>query len=226
MTFFTPWVHGIQWFFDYQYVPENPDFGIQKAKCQARLAAAKTPEEYKLICEEMFQLLSTSSDPQVKPSSSKIHAASSSQSSTKTAHKSKGKTSSSSSSDTSSSSSEDSDEALSVIKIKTHYDLELHQWNIKRQPFLIGDFRGVKKTLLDWCILYEACSGSKSHYVESIMLVLYVDDILLAANDVGLLHDVKDFLSKNFDMKDMGEASFVIRIEIFRDRSQGLLGSS
>ncbi|XP_037491769.1 uncharacterized protein DDB_G0271670-like [Jatropha curcas] len=91
------------------FTSKNPDFGIQKAKCQARLAAAKTPEEYKLICEEMFQLLSTSSDPQVKPSSSKIQAASSSQSSTKTAHKGKGKISSSSSSDTSSSSSEDSD---------------------------------------------------------------------------------------------------------------------
>ncbi len=30
----------------------------------------------------------------------------------------------------------------------------------------------------------------------------------------------------NFDMKDMGEASFVIRIEILRNRSQGLLGLS
>ena len=27
-------------------------------------------------------------------------------------------------------------------------------------------------------------------------------------------------------MKDMGEASYVIRIEIFRDRSQGILGLS
>ena len=41
-----------------------------------------------------------------------------------------------------------------------------------------------------------------------------------------MLHDVKGFLSKNFEMKDMGEASFVIGIEIFRDRSQGLLGLS
>lgn len=59
-----------------------------------------------------------------------------------------------------------------------------------------------------------------------IILVLYVDDILLAANNIGLLHDVKNFLSKNFEMKDMGEASYVIGIEIFRDRTQGLLGLS
>jgi hypothetical protein len=38
-----------------------------------------------------------------------------------------------------------------------------------------------------------------------------------------LLYYVK---SKNFEMKDTGEASYVIRIEIFRDGSQGLLGLS
>ena len=57
-------------------------------------------------------------------------------------------------------------------------------------------------------------------------LVLYVDDILLATNDLGMMKNTKDFLSKNFEMKDMGEANYVIGIEIFRDRSQGLLGLS
>ena len=37
---------------------------------------------------------------------------------------------------------------------------------------------------------------------------------------------VKQFLSKNFDMKDMGEASYVIRIKIHRERSRGILGLS
>ena len=64
-------------------------------------------------------------------------------------------------------------------------------------------------------------SGSKF-----IILVLYVDDILLAVSDVRLLHDVKKFLFNNFEMKDMGDASYVIGIEIFRDRSRGLLGLS
>ena len=48
-------------------------------------------------------------------------------------------------------------------------------------------------------------------------LLLYVDDILFAANDKGLLYEVKQFLSKHFDMKDMGEASYVIDIEIHRE---------
>ncbi|KAL6327191.1 hypothetical protein AAG906_015230 [Vitis piasezkii] len=64
-------------------------------------------------------------------------------------------------------------------------------------------------------------SGSKVYF-----LVLYMDDILLVTNDKGLLHEVKQFLFKNFDMKDMGEASYVIGIKIHRDKFQGILGLS
>lgn len=37
--------------------------------------------------------------------------------------------------------------------------------------------------------------------------------------------DVNNFLSTNFEMKDIGETSYVIGIEIFHDRLQGLLRS-
>ena len=73
---------------------------------------------------------------------------------------------------------------------------------------------------MDQCI-YQKVIGSKICF-----LVLYVDDILLATNDKGLLYEVKRFLSKNFDMNDMGEASFVIDAKIHRERSQGILGLS
>ena len=42
--------------------------------------------------------------------------------------------------------------------------------------------------------------------------MLYVDDILITSNDVGLLHDTKRFLKKNFEMKDLGDASLVLGI--------------
>jgi hypothetical protein len=58
-----------------------------------------------------------------------------------------------------------------------------------------------------------------------IFLILYVDDILLAS-DVSLLLETKMFLSSKFDMKYLGEASFVLGIEIHRDRSKGVLGLS
>ena len=53
-----------------------------------------------------------------------------------------------------------------------------------------------------------------------------MDDILLATNDKGMMHGVKQFLSKNVDIKDKGEASYVIGIKIHRDRSRCILGLS
>ena len=57
-------------------------------------------------------------------------------------------------------------------------------------------------------------------------MVLYDDDILLATNDIGMVHKTKRFLSRNFEMKDLGDASFVLGIQIHRDRSQDILGLS
>ncbi|RDX88771.1 hypothetical protein CR513_29595, partial [Mucuna pruriens] len=53
--------------------------------------------------------------------------------------------------------------------------------------------------------------SSESKYI---FLVLYVDDIILASSDTSLLHETKRFLTKNFKMKDLGEASFVLGIQI------------
>ena len=67
---------------------------------------------------------------------------------------------------------------------------------------------GFVENPMDQCI-YQKVSGSKTSF-----LVLYVDDILLATNDKGTNHGVKQFLSKNFDMKDMGEALRSIEIDL------------
>ena len=56
-----------------------------------------------------------------------------------------------------------------------------------------------------------------------IFLVLYVDDILLTSNDSNLLVETKRMLSTYFDMKDLGEASYVLGIKILRDRVNGVL---
>ena len=61
---------------------------------------------------------------------------------------------------------------------------------------------------------------SRSKYI---FLVLYVDDILLATNDIGMLHETKRFISRNFKMKDLGDASFVLGIEILQEQSHGTL---
>jgi Reverse transcriptase (RNA-dependent DNA polymerase) len=70
-------------------------------------------------------------------------------------------------------------------------------------------------------IIYLKISGSKF-----IIIVLYVDDILVASSDLDILFEIKYFLSKKFDMKDIGEVSYVISIEIHRDQSREILGLS
>ena len=79
---------------------------------------------------------------------------------------------------------------------------------------------GFKENEEDNCIYAKFKNGI------FIFLILYVDDILLASSDVNLLLETKKFLSSNFDMKDLGEASFVLGIEIHRDRRKGVLGLS
>ena len=61
--------------------------------------------------------------------------------------------------------------------------------------------------------IYQKFSGSKDS-----CLVLCVNDILLVINDLNLLCDTKKFLSRNFEMKDLGNASYVLGIQIYRDR--------
>ena len=72
----------------------------------------------------------------------------------------------------------------------------------------------------DECI-YHKFSGSKY-----IFLVLYVDDILLANNDLNVLRDTKQFLSNTFEMKGFCNASFVLGIQIYRVCSKNILGLS
>ena len=56
-----------------------------------------------------------------------------------------------------------------------------------------------------------------------VFLVLYVDDILRVANGTNLLVETKQLLFSHFDMKDLGEASYVLGIQILRDRPSCIL---
>ena len=92
------------------------------------------------------------------------------------------------------------------------------QWYLKFHEIFTSF--GFEENIMDQCI-YQKVNGNKICF-----LMLYVDDILLETNDKSLLYEVKHFLSKNLDMKDMGEASYVIGIKIHRERSRGILGLS
>ena len=71
--------------------------------------------------------------------------------------------------------------------------------------------------------LDEPCVYKKSQGKVVAFLVLYVDDILLIGNDVGMLSTVKVWLANTFDMKDLGEASCIQGRKVFRDRKQRIM---
>ena len=103
---------------------------------------------------------------------------------------------------------------------KSVYELKQasRQWYLKFHNF-ISSFDFVEN-IIDQCICH------KISVRKICFLVLYVDDILLASNYKGMVREVKQFLSKIFDMKDMGDASYVIGIKLYRDRHQVTLGLS
>ena len=72
----------------------------------------------------------------------------------------------------------------------------------------------------DHCVYVKRSKGS------FIILSLYVDDILLADNDMEMIIATKGWLSSKFEMKDMGEANYILGVKILRDHSKKLLGLS
>ena len=49
-----------------------------------------------------------------------------------------------------------------------------------------------------------------------VILCLYVDDILIFGTNIDVINEVKFFLSKSFDMKDLGEADVILNIKLIK----------
>jgi hypothetical protein len=58
------------------------------------------------------------------------------------------------------------------------------------------------------------------------MLCLYVDDILIFGTNIEVINDVKSFLSKGFDMKDLGEADVILNIKLIKNENRITLSQS
>ena len=91
-------------------------------------------------------------------------------------------------------------------------------WNLRFDE-VVRNYGFVKNE--DEPCVYRKSSGSIISF-----LVLYVDDILLIGNDIGALSSVKAWLSTEFSMKDLGEATYILGIRIFRDRVKRMIGLS
>ncbi|KAG8484888.1 hypothetical protein CXB51_021392 [Gossypium anomalum] len=90
------------------------------------------------------------------------------------------------------------------------------QWYKRFDSFMTShDF---KRSSLDSCVYFKKNSDGSFMY-----LLLYVDDILIAAKDKGEIRKLKAQLSEEFEMKDLGPAKKILGMEILRDRKASKL---
>ncbi|KAL8099752.1 hypothetical protein AgCh_032122 [Apium graveolens] len=92
------------------------------------------------------------------------------------------------------------------------------RWNIRFDD-IVTEY-GFVQNEAEPCV-YKEVSGS---YVA--FIVLYVDDILLMGNDIPSLKAVKTWLGSNISMKYLGEASYILGMRIYRERSRRMIGLS
>ncbi|KAL2254166.1 UNVERIFIED_CONTAM: Retrovirus-related Pol polyprotein from transposon TNT 1-94 [Sesamum indicum] len=75
---------------------------------------------------------------------------------------------------------------------------------------------------------FSRCNADHCCYMKRfdeffIILLLYVDDMLIAGSNVKEINRLKDQLSRKFDMKDLGEARQILGMKITRDKGIGKL---
>ncbi|KAF7844587.1 protein REVEILLE 5-like isoform X2 [Senna tora] len=108
----------------------------------------------------------------------------------------------------------------------------------------LGDLAGLRDHQFPSCAIESSDSGKRVCLLNGLgrhpwdlkeqgelvlaplTLVLYIDDILLASNSIEMLNETKLAMSSHFNMKDLGDASFILGIQIHRDRTCGVLGLS
>ncbi|GJR43388.1 retrotransposon protein, putative, ty1-copia subclass [Tanacetum coccineum] len=125
-----------------------------------------------------------------------------------------------------------------LISIAAYYDYEIWQMDVKT-AFLNGYLDegtfynasrswnkrfdeeikrfGFAQNLDEPCV-YQKASGSNVTF-----LIVYADEIIIMGNHIPSLQSVKDYLGKCFAMKDLREASFILGIKIYRNRSKRLI---
>lgn len=128
------------------------------------------------------------------------------------------------------------DETIYMVQLE-----DFVSWNSKNMVFkFIKSIYGLKKTFHQWYRKFhevilsfcfevndvEDCVYHKFSGNKYIFLIMFVDDIQLVTNDICMMHETKKFLSRKLKVKDLGDASFVLGIQIHRDWSLRILGLS
>ena len=88
-------------------------------------------------------------------------------------------------------------------------------WNKKMDAFLKSE--GFTASSADPCMYIKRKKG------KTLILALYVDDTVIAANCKHMLADIKRKLSAKFKMEDLGEVKYILGMSVKRDRQAGTL---
>ena len=72
----------------------------------------------------------------------------------------------------------------------------------------------------DRCVYYRYGGGA------GVILCLYVDDILIFGTNIDAINEVKSFLSKSFDMKDLGKVDVILNIKLIKGENGIILSQS
>ncbi|KAL0440189.1 UNVERIFIED_CONTAM: hypothetical protein Slati_2501900 [Sesamum latifolium] len=107
-----------------------------------------------------------------------------------------------------------------LFAISSYYDYEIWKMDVKR-AFLNSFIE--KEIYMDQPVGFISI-GKEQSGSSVVFLVPYADDILLIRNDVKMLGDTKAWLSMQFSMKDLDDASYILSIKIYKDRSRRILG--
>jgi hypothetical protein len=88
------------------------------------------------------------------------------------------------------------------------------QWHEKFDKTLLSVDFVVNEA--DKCVYYRFGEG------DGVILCLYVDDILIFGTNLNVIKEVKQFLSQNFEMKDLGEANVILNIKLVIEGDGGV----
>ncbi|GJX74919.1 retrovirus-related pol polyprotein from transposon TNT 1-94 [Tanacetum coccineum] len=109
------------------------------------------------------------------------------------------------------------EENLMCMLKKSLYGLKQapRQWYLKFDSFM--QRAGYKRCVMDHCCYLKMVGSS------SIILLLYVDDMLVAGSDMAEIKKLKRQLSQEFKMKDLGSTKQILGMSIIRDITKGTL---
>ena len=78
--------------------------------------------------------------------------------------------------------------------------------------------QGYKRSNIDHCLYTK-----KATHGNLLILILYVDDMLLAGSSMDEMATLQSKLNDTFNIKDLGNANHILGMRIMRDRQKQLL---